>query len=215
MELEEQMAVQQSETATKSETATTSASRNVQAGLQDAAQQPGKQDQAQPESKDVERQQRQDNRMARRYPLMSPFAMLQRILTDDIAGIFDRLDKPKASPRAADDLMTWTPKVDVFQRGNELVIRADLPGLNRDNVTVEVTDDAIVLSGERKEEHVEEGDNVYKFERTYGALYREIPLPEGAMVDQAKASFKEGVLEITVPAPPEQVSRGRRLEITK
>jgi HSP20 family protein len=78
-----------------------------------------------------------------------------------------------------------------------------------------VTDDAIVLSGQRKEEHVEDGGSVYRFERTYGAFFREIPLPEGAIVDQAKASFKDGVLEITVPAPPEQVSRGRRLEITK
>ena len=54
---------------------------------------------------------------------------------------------------------------------------------------------------------------MYRSERTYGSFYRQIPLPEGAMTDQAKASFKDGVLEITMPAPPDQVTRGRRLEI--
>ena len=74
---------------------------------------------------------------------------------------------------------------------------------------------AITISGERKQEHVEEKGSVYRFERTYGAFHREIPLPEGAIADQAKAAFKDGVLAITVPAPPEQVSRGRRLEISR
>jgi HSP20 family protein len=56
---------------------------------------------------------------------------------------------------------------------------------------------------------------VYRSERSYGSFYREIPLPEGAITEQAKANFKNGVLEITMPAPPEQVRRGRRLEIAE
>ena len=59
--------------------------------------------------------------------------------------------------------------------------------------TVEISDNAITISGERKQEHVEENGSVYRFERTYGAFYREIPLPEGAIADQAKAAFKDGV----------------------
>jgi HSP20 family protein len=101
------------------------------------------------------------------------------------------------------------------QRNNELVVRADLPGVNPDDVTVEIGDSAITISGERKQEHVEEKGSVYRFERTYGAFHREIPLPEGAIADQAKAAFKDGVLVITMPAPPEQVARGRRLEISR
>ena len=87
--------------------------------------------------------------------------------------------------------------------------------MNPDDVNVEIGDNAITISGERKQEHVEENGSVYRFERTYGAFYREIPLPEGAIANQAKAAFKDGVLEIKVPAPPEQVSRGRRLEISR
>jgi HSP20 family protein len=56
---------------------------------------------------------------------------------------------------------------------------------------------------------------VYRSERSYGSFRRVIPIPEGAMTDQAKANFKDGVLEITIPAPPEQVRRGRRLEISE
>jgi HSP20 family protein len=84
-----------------------------------------------------------------------------------------------------------------------------------DEVAVQVGDDAITISGERHHEREEERGNIYRVERSYGAFARVIPLPEGAMVDQAKATFKDGVLEITVPAPPEQVSRGRRLEISQ
>ena len=97
--------------------------------------------------------------------------------------------------------------------GNELVIRADLPGLKADDVIVEVGDDAITISGEREQQHEDERGSVYRVERIYGRFLRTIPLPPGAMADQAKATFSNGVLEITVPSPPEQVSRGRRLEI--
>ena len=111
--------------------------------------------------------------------------------------------------------IAWMPKIDVVQRNNELVIRADLPGVNPDDVVVEISEDAITISGERKQEHVEENGSVYRYERTHGTFYREIPLPAGAIANQAKASFKDGVLEIIAPAPPEQVSRGRRLEISR
>lgn len=109
----------------------------------------------------------------------------------------------------------WAPDVDVFQRGNDLVIRADLPGLTRDDVKVDVTEDGITIQGERRREHEEEREGVYRSERSYGSFSRVIPLPEGTITDQAKASFEKGVLEITMPAPPEQVRRGRRVEIAE
>ena len=67
-----------------------------------------------------------------------------------------------------------------------------------DDVTVEITDDAITLSGQRKQEKVEENGGVYRLERSYGAFYREIPLPEGAIANRATASFKDAC-QITVP----------------
>jgi HSP20 family protein len=113
------------------------------------------------------------------------------------------------------DLEGWAPELEVFHRNNELVVRADLPGLTKDDIKVDVTEDRITLQGERKREHQEEKEGVYRSERSYGSFYREIPLPEGTITEQAKANFKDGVLEITMPAPPEQVRRGRRLEIAE
>ena len=105
----------------------------------------------------------------------------------------------------------WAPDVDVVQRNNELTVRVDLPGLKKDEVSVEITDSAIAIQGERKREHEEEREGFYRSERSYGTFRRVIPLPDGAITDQARAQFRDGVLEITMPAPP--TSRGRRIEI--
>jgi HSP20 family protein len=105
----------------------------------------------------------------------------------------------------------WAPDVDVFQKNDQLTIRADLPGMSKDEVSVEVTDNVVVIQGERKREHEEEREGFYRSERSYGSFSRAIPLPDGAITEEAKATFRDGVLEITMPAPP--ASKGRRLEI--
>jgi HSP20 family protein len=107
----------------------------------------------------------------------------------------------------------WSPAIDVFQRGSELVVRADVPGLSKDDVTVDIADDQLTIKGERRYEHEEEKDGVYRTERSYGSFCRVVPLPPGAIADSAKASFNNGVLEITMQAPSADVRRGRRLEI--
>ncbi len=106
----------------------------------------------------------------------------------------------------------WTPQIETFQREGQFVVRADLPGLRREDVKIEVTDDSIVLQGERRQEHEEEKEGFYRSERSYGSFYRVIPLPPGTDPEKAKASFRDGVLEVTMPAP-ESTERRRRIEI--
>ena len=77
-----------------------------------------------------------------------------------------------------------------------------------------IDEDMLTIQGERKQEHEEEREGWYRNERSYGSFFRAIPLPEGTIADSAKASFKDGVLEIVLQAPPQEVSRGRRLEIS-
>jgi HSP20 family protein len=102
----------------------------------------------------------------------------------------------------------WSPAVEVREQDNNLVVCADLPGLKKEDVKVEVTDQGLVIQGERKREHEERSEEgVYRSERSYGRFYRVIPLPEGASVDQANANFKDGVLEVRVPVPAAQRSR--------
>jgi HSP20 family protein len=147
--------------------------------------------------------------------LASPFGVLDRLADemDRMLGDFG-LGRRWSRPRVGAALEAWAPDVELLQRNNELVVRADLPGLDKGDVKIDVTDDALTIQGERKREHEEEHEGVYRSERSYGSFCRVIPLPEGAITDQAKATFKDGVLEITMPAPPDQVRRGRRLEIS-
>jgi HSP20 family protein len=105
----------------------------------------------------------------------------------------------------------FAPPVEVFDRDGNLIVRADLPGLTKDDIRVEVTDDALILEGERHAEHEERQGRIFRSERSYGTFHRQIPLPAGINAEQATASFKDGVLEVSIPAP--QLPRGRRIEI--
>jgi len=165
--------------------------------------------------------QQKDQRMARRSSSAErPFSMLDRF-AEEMDRVFDDFGfgrswlsrSPFGMQRRARSEDMWWPAVEVVQRNNELVVKADLPGLRKDDIKVDVTDDAITISGERQTESQQDEGGVYRSERRYGSFSRTIPLPEGAITDQAKARFKDGVLEITVPAPPDQVTRGRRIEI--
>jgi HSP20 family protein len=109
----------------------------------------------------------------------------------------------------------WSPQIESFQRGDQFVVRADLPGLKKEDVNIEVSDDSVIIQGERREEHEDDREGYYRSERTYGSFHRVVPLPEGAITDSAKAQFNNGVLEIVLQAPPKEVSRGRRLEISE
>jgi len=93
----------------------------------------------------------------------------------------------------------WTPSVEVFERDNNLVVRAELPGLDKDEVRVEFTDDGLVIEGERRREREEGIEGGYRSEIEYGRFYRMIPLPEGVNMDQAQARMNNGVLEVTIP----------------
>jgi HSP20 family protein len=224
------MAVKQSDATTQND-ATNQPSQADQGGHEPQSREQGKsgqQAQGRPRGQTQEDDQSQGgqdqrNRLARRNlssTFMSPFTLLQRIFNDDVASVLTGVNRQRdgmtSPPTAASGRsVAWAPKVDVVQRGHELLIRADLPGVNADDVVVEIGDDSIAISGERREAHAEENDGIFRYETTYGAFFRELPLPEGALVDQAKASFKDGVLEIAVPAPPAAVSRGRRLEISR
>jgi HSP20 family protein len=106
----------------------------------------------------------------------------------------------------------WVPQIDVFEREGKLVVRADLPGLGKQDVRAEIRDDALVLEGERRRELEEERGGRYRTERTYGSFRRAIPLPEGADAEHAEARFENGVLEVTIPLPQER-SRARSIEI--
>jgi HSP20 family protein len=110
-------------------------------------------------------------------------------------------------------LNLWSPEVEMFERGGELVVRADLPGLTKDDINVQVADGGITIEGERRDQSEEQRDGFYHSERHYGKFYRRLPLPEGINPEDANATFRDGVLEITMEAPKRKDTKPRRLSI--
>ena len=107
----------------------------------------------------------------------------------------------------------WAPQVETFRRGDNLVIRADIPGVKKDDVKLEIEHDMLTISGERREEHEEKRDDYYRSERTYGQFYRAIPLPEGVNTEKCNATFNDGVLEVTLPAPKAEERKAKQIQI--
>jgi HSP20 family protein len=130
-----------------------------------------------------------------------------RRLTEDLDRAFSGLGGVSRRGGSEEDF-SWIPSVEVAQSGNNLIIRADLPGLSEHDVTIEATEEGLILQGERKREETKEEGGVYRSERVYGRFYRLIPLLENAKIDQAQANFRNGVLEVTVPVP--ELERKRR-----
>ena len=145
-----------------------------------------------------------------------PFAWMRQMqdqLDRAFTGLWGSASGSSWTPETLFGPSDWAPAIDVFQRGNDLVIRADVPGLSKDDIAVDIADDQLTVRGERRHDHEEERDGVFRSERSYGSFCRVIPLPQGAIADSAKATFNNGVLEIVLQAPSFDVRRGRRVEI--
>jgi HSP20 family protein len=149
-----------------------------------------------------------------------PFAVMRQ-MQNEMDHWFERmgLGRGWTSPsswmsRTAEHIGDWMPAVDAFQRGNEFVIRADVPGMTRNDLTVEVGDETVTIRGERKQEQSDEREGMYWSERSYGSFSRTIPLPPGTITDSAKANFHNGVLEVVMQAPSQEARRGRKVDIT-
>jgi HSP20 family protein len=105
----------------------------------------------------------------------------------------------------------WVPAMDLVETEGALVLKADLPGLDRDDVTIEIKDGVLNVSGERKAEHTENADGYYRVERSFGSFSRSLTLPKGVDAERVSASFDKGVLEVSIPKPEERVPH--RVEI--
>jgi len=132
----------------------------------------------------------------------SPIGLLRRVS--------DEMDRMISSLRPqfdGNEMAGWSPSIEVFERDGKLIVHADLPGLNKDDLRIQVVNDQLVIEGERRREHEEDKGPIHRSERSYGSFMRSVALPEGANVDQAHAEFNNGVLEISVPIPEQKQAR--------
>jgi HSP20 family protein len=137
----------------------------------------------------------------------NPFSAMRR-LSEEMDRSFGRLFSREEGGAGS----FWSPAIEVSESEGHLKVHAELPGLKPEDVRVEVANDQLIIQGERKSEQEENRKGVYRSERRYGQFYRAIPLPEGTNTEQAKAQYKDGVLEIAIPIP-EQKSNRREIPI--
>lgn len=126
------------------------------------------------------------------------FYSLQRQMNSLFDDFFSGFDVGSRELMAGEGL-GFVPSVDVKERDSDILIQAELPGVDEKDISVTVTNDAVTIKGEKKEEKEDKGKNYYYVERSYGSFNRIIPLGEEAESENAKASFKNGVLNITIP----------------
>jgi HSP20 family protein len=112
----------------------------------------------------------------------------------------------------------WVPAMDLTETAGEYVLRADLPGMRRDQVEIEVKDDVLTISGERRSEHENQGEGFHRIERSFGRFSRSLDLPKGVEAGAVKADFADGVLEVRIPKPEQalptkvEIGAGRKSE---
>jgi len=124
---------------------------------------------------------------------------LMRKFSHEMDRLFEEFGfKPRFFDRAMTEF-DWSPDLEVLDQDGRFVVKADLPGLKKEDVKVNVEEGMLVIEGERKEDVETKKEGLYRTERTYGSFYRSLPLPEGAKLDKITANFKDGVLEIVMP----------------
>jgi len=94
---------------------------------------------------------------------------------------------------------TWSPRVDISETDDEYIVRAEVPGVSKDDIKVTIKDNVLTISGEKKQEKEAKGENFHRIERVYGSFTRTFTLPGAVKVDKVEAKFKDGVLTIKLP----------------
>lgn len=130
-------------------------------------------------------------------------------------NFWEELLEPLAIFNESDNKRRFSPKIDIRESETEIKVRAELPGLSQDQVSVNVTDEALVIKGEKKEEHEEKDEkNVKRYvERSYGSFQRVIPLNLEVEHDKVDASFKNGILTVVLPKSTKEKNKVKSVNI--
>ncbi len=130
-------------------------------------------------------------------------------LQGDMNRLFDRFFEGRTDRTSR----RWIPAMDLVETDDHLVLRGDLPGMTEDDVNIEIKDNVLTVSGERKAEHEDKGEGYHRVERSFGSFSRSLSLPQGIDPDKIEANFANGVLEVRVPKPAE--AKPTRVQIGK
>jgi HSP20 family protein len=126
--------------------------------------------------------------------------MRQEPFTTEVNRLFNTL----LGDEDGGQLQRWSPAMDLVEGEDHFLLKADLPGLSEEDVAIEVSDNTLRISGERKAEHEQKERGWYRMERSFGRFSRSLTLPEGVDADAIAAKFDKGVLEVRIPKPEER-----------
>jgi HSP20 family protein len=150
----------------------------------------------------------------------SPFTFMRRF-ADDMERMFEgwgigsgRFNQLlKKEPEFMEmEKFAFAPQIETLHKDDKFIVRTDLPGVKKEDLNVEVRDNMLMIRGERKQSKEEKREGYFHSERTYGSFFRRIPLPDGANMDKTEATFRDGVLEISMKVP-EKPANGKKIEI--
>jgi HSP20 family protein len=125
-------------------------------------------------------------------------------LQSDMNRLFDAFFQGRGGGGQVNGARRWVPAMDLVETDQHLVLRADLPGLDREDLNIEVKDGVLTISGERKAEHTDKSEGFYRVERAFGRFSRSLDLPQGLDPKAVSADFDRGVLEVRIPKPEER-----------
>ncbi len=117
-------------------------------------------------------------------------------------------------PRLFEMPTTWTPRMDVFEKNGNLIVKAELPGVKKEDIQVTLDQGNLIIGGERKAESEIKKEDYHRIERSYGSFYRRLPLSAEVKTDQIKATFQDGVLEVRIPKPMQEKPQPHKIAIT-
>ncbi len=144
---------------------------------------------------------------------ISPFEEMERWMDEMFRRPFS-LFHPSWLPALKFPAMKeFSPSVDIFEDKDDVVVKAEIPGIKKEDLDVKLEEDTITISGEKKTEEKVEKKDYYRLERSYGSFSRSFSLPTDVQTDKAKATFKDGVLEVRVPKTEEAKRKARKVEI--
>ncbi len=106
-----------------------------------------------------------------------------------------------------------SPSIDIYEEGNELIIKGDLPGIRKQDIKVDLTENVLTISGEKKKEEKVEREDYYRYERSFGSFCRRFEMPGDIDTDNVKAHFEDGVLEVRIPKTREREKKHKKIAI--
>lgn len=112
-----------------------------------------------------------------------------------------------------DEMEVRAPAIDLFEDKDDIVVKAELPGMDKDNIEVNLADSTLTIKGEKKKEEEIKEENYYRSERSYGSFIRTVELPKAVRTDKVKASFKNGILEVRVPKTEEAKAKEIKVKV--